>query len=168
MISIQASILGTKCSSRQEIRHAVVFLLSMYSYIVYLTILESKYEYYQFITVLYTGFSSVAALNTCAQTINSFASANNMQLATLVSSPANTIQQWYGVTCAFAYSWSDNSSGSAIKSAVCLSVNGTTKWITAYSCIRTTLVYTVLHYIQNFELLYQNSKIFYEYLSKYK
>lgn len=39
------------------------------------------------------------------------------------------------VTCAFAYSWSDNTTGSTIHSAFC---DSNSQWQTAYQCTRTT------------------------------
>ena len=98
---------------------------------------------------------AITTVTTCSQSISAFANANNMQLATLISSPpAYTISQWYGVTCNFAYSWSDGSSGNSIQSAVCLLANDTNKWITAYSCIREAYI---IYYSRNVQctLMYE-------------
>ena len=75
---------------------------------------------------------STTALPSCPS-ISTFASSNNMIVGNLAVKAPDTQLQWMPVTCGFAYSWSDNTTGSTIHSAFC---NVSNQWQTAFNCIR--------------------------------
>lgn len=80
------------------------------------------------IFIVYTSSSTLCS------NISIFAASNNMVVSSLaITTAADTEKQWMPVTCAFAYSWTDNTTGSKIHSAFC-NVNG--QWQTAYNCTR--------------------------------
>lgn len=80
-------------------------------------------------------FLSIAASITSCPSISTFAANNNMVVATLaITTATDTQSQWMPVTCAFAYSWIDNTTGSTVHSAFC---NINNQWQTASNCTRT-------------------------------